>query len=82
MSSEKTLTSAPSASRCYAVGDTVCGTILWGDRSVMECRIYKLDAGISRDAFIVETPSGDHAVMLLQSVVESAYHQHSPGGGE
>jgi len=72
MSPENGQSSAPSASRCYAVGDTVRGSILWGDGSVMECRIYKLDAGISRDAFIVETPSGDHAVMLLQSVVESA----------
>ena len=56
---------------CWAVGDTVNGSILWGDGSIMKCKIYKLDAGISRDAFIVETPSGDHAVMLLQSVVES-----------
>lgn len=72
MTIENDQMSAPSASRCYAVGDMIRGSILWGDGSIMDCRIYKLDAGISRDAFIVETPFGDHAVMLLQSVVESA----------
>jgi len=53
------------------VGDVIYGRLLWGDGSIVKCKILELDAEISRDAFVVETPSGESAIMLVQSVVNS-----------
>lgn len=53
----------------YKINDYVLGRLLWGDGEVLKCKILKLDAGISRDAIIVETPTGDHAIMLESSII-------------
>lgn len=50
------------------VGDIVDGKLLWGDGNIIRCEILS-DAGISRDAFIVQTPHGGAGVMLEQSII-------------
>lgn len=49
------------------VGDIIDGNLLWGE-DIIRCKIFS-DAGISRDAFIVQTPSGGMGVMLEQSII-------------
>lgn len=59
------------------VGDTVIGTLLWGDiGSVVECVVVSTDAKISRDAIIV-IYKGGRETMLEKSIikVKSKYDQ-------
>jgi hypothetical protein len=51
-----------------SVGDIVFGRVLWGDGTIIECKVLKKDAGISRDALVVETKEKNTAIMLYQSV--------------
>lgn len=54
----------------YKVNNYVLGRLLWGDGEELKCKILQTDAGISRDALVVETPSGDQAIMLESSVIK------------
>lgn len=54
----------------YKVNNYVLGRLLWGDGEELKCKILQIDAGISRDALVVETPSGGQAIMLESSVIK------------
>jgi len=54
----------------YKVNDYVLGRLLWGDGEELKCKILQIDAGISRDAVVVEKPSGDQAIMLESSIIK------------
>ena len=49
------------------VGDKVTGTPLFYENTVTGV-VIKEDAGISRDAIVVELPSGQECTMLIQSI--------------
>ena len=53
----------------FKLGERVCGSVLFGNGLRLEGIVVKEDAGISRDAIIVEVNDGaDTAVMLSHTV--------------
>lgn len=58
-------------------GNTVTGKILFmGDDKLYTGIVVEEDAGISRDAVIVELPNGDECTMLVQTLTEVVECEH------
>lgn len=56
-------------SKLFQIGDVVTGKIPFGGDILQTGKVVKQDAGISRDAVIVELSDGKRHIMLEQAIV-------------
>lgn len=60
----------------FRLGERVHGNILFGNGLQTEGVVVREDAGISRDAIVVELDNGDTAIMLESTVTKGANMQY------